>query len=113
MGVLDAYSPSAPQAVFFDDNITYDLPRIVDVRFAACLDKVISLEYLTACHVVRAEPLESVTDRNYFIRHVQRLVAAYDRRLAIRDRLRSLLWRAVKTGQFASVPRLPPLSNRQ
>lgn len=78
--VIDPRPSSNVHEIFFDDNIYYARPRIVDVRHARLPTKVLSMRWLAPCHLVRAEPLESVTDPQYFIRHVERLSDAYERR---------------------------------
>lgn len=104
--VLEPYTNCSMQNIFFDDNIAHDSPRIVDVRLLSLPLKRMSVEYLRACHIVKAEPLESVTDTAYFIRHVERLVAAYDRRIAVCQRMKRLLVQALRA------KRLVALANR-
>uniref|UniRef100_A0A7S4S472 Uncharacterized protein n=1 Tax=Alexandrium monilatum TaxID=311494 RepID=A0A7S4S472_9DINO len=107
--VIDPRPSSSVHEVFFDDNILYTTPRIVDARLALFPGKVLSMRYLSPCHLVRAEPLEAVTDRGYFARHVERLSAAYERRLAVFSRVGDLCKEALRAKWFPrGLPRLVP-----
>lgn len=99
--LLGPHSIGSTQSIFFDDNIAHVAPRIVDARMLIMPLKMMSVEYLEACHIVKAEPLEAVVDHQYFIRHVERLAAAYDRRIAVGHRMKSLLLSALKAGGFS------------
>lgn len=98
--VLDACTSASSHCIFFDDNIGFAAPRIVDVRLSWLSKKVLSVDYLFPCHLVKAEPLESVMDPCYFIRHVERMVDAYERRIAVHLRMRRLLCDAIKAQTF-------------
>jgi len=101
--VLDPMlDPAAPHEVFFDDNIRMDATKIVDVRMRRMPSKNIWVQYLLPCHLVRAEPLQSVTNANYFVEHVTRLAASYEARLRTCVRLKALIQKAVCAGTFIS-----------
>lgn len=103
--ILEPYTDRSMQSIFFDDNIAHEAPRIVDVRLLSMPLKRMSVEYLSACHIVKAEPLESVTDTAYFTRHVERLAAAYDQRIAVCQRMRHLLVGALTGKHLEAVAR--------
>jgi len=105
--IVDPRPSSRLLPVFFDDNITYKSTRIVDVRDARRLEKPLWIQYVLPCHVVRAEPLEAVSDRRYFIKHVERLSIAYEARLAAQERLRALLRKAIVANMFKNIPSEP------
>merc|ERR1712151_823212 len=94
---IDSRGSSKVQQIFFDDNIAYQRAKIVDVRDLLFLDKPLWVQYLLPCHLVRAEPLDSVSDRQYFINHIERLSTAYEARLKAKRRLRVILRKAVVT----------------
>jgi len=74
----------SPQAVthniFFDDNVRYSNAYIVDARPRESHIRVPFIASLLQSHVCRAEPLESIMDKQYFVKHVSRLEAGYDRK---------------------------------
>merc|ERR1719215_8780 len=106
--VLGSCRASSDHHMFFDDNIDARSMRIVDVRVASVPTKLLSFEYLCTCHIVRAEPLDAVMDRRYFIGHVERMVAAYERRLEVRSRIRRLMLKAVKNMETFQKPGVFP-----
>lgn len=105
--VIDPRPSNTCHDIFFDDNIVPTASRIVDVRHARLIHKVLSVDYLFPCHIVRAEPLEIVTDPQYFVRHVERLTLAYERRLEVMSRLRSLLQTAARQNMFTQAKDIP------
>jgi len=73
--------------MFFDDNIRYSDAFIVQV--VNPLDPARSqwVTPLLRTHLCRATPWESVADRNWFVRQVQRLEDGFDRKLFVQRRL--------------------------
>jgi hypothetical protein len=82
--------------LFFDDNIRYSNAYIVDARPTRDNGRVPFIASLLQSHICRAEPLESIMSKDYFIKHVARLEDGYERKLKARSRLKRVL-RLVKT----------------
>lgn len=82
--------------IFFDDNIRYSNAYIVDARPTRETGRVPFIASLLQSHMCRAEPLESIMNKDYFIKHVERLEDGYERKLKARARLKRVL-RLVKT----------------
>lgn len=85
--------------IFFDDNVRYDDAKIIDARDLNMPDKQPWINNLLHKHIVRAEPLESVRDPQYFISHLDRLESNYIRACKARASLRKLLRRAYTRGE--------------
>jgi len=77
--------------IFFDDNIRYSNAYIVDTKHACPNSKVPFIASLLQSHICRAEPLESILDSDYFVKHVARLENGYERKLLARKRLKRVL----------------------
>merc|ERR1719272_1580550 len=94
--------------MFFDDNIRYKDAYIVDAKHASRNSKVPFIASLLQSHLCRAEPLESITDKEYFVKHVARLEKGYERKLTARARMKRVI-RLLKTlrcgvGAFVKSP---------
>merc|ERR1712012_813252 len=74
-------------AMFFDDNIRYDDFFIVQPISINEPDRKHWVINLLQTHLCRAEPLESVPNRQYFVRQVAKLEEGYDKKLKARERL--------------------------
>jgi len=59
--------------IFIDDNIRYSQAKIVDVRDKANPQKKYDIKHLMRTHVIRAEPLHSITEGTYFIERIRKL----------------------------------------
>lgn len=70
--------------MFFDDNIRYKNAHIIDTRHVHRDSRVPFIASLLQSHVCRAEPLESIIDKEYFVKHVARLENGYERKLRVR-----------------------------
>lgn len=98
-GKLFFYYPSRytqQHQIFFDDNIHYDDFFIVQ---PVNLEEVRQHNFparLLNTHVCRAEPLESIFDRHYFIKHIVRLERGYEQKLIVREKLKTLMWKFFK-----------------
>eukprot|EP00466_Bigelowiella_natans_P015471 jgi/Bigna1/145814/aug1.104_g20522 len=64
--ILDSINPTRRHEVFFDDNIRYSETKIVDIRDFRDLSVPISVARAINKFLVRAEPLESITNKDYF-----------------------------------------------
>jgi len=96
--LFNARRSSGQQEIFFDDNIHFDDCHIVNCVHLQDPGRRQWATGLMETHLVRVEPLESLFDRQYFIKHVERLEIGYERKLIARERLERLLLR-VKTAQ--------------
>jgi len=99
--------------IFFDDNIRYSNAYIVDARHACIDSKVPFIASLLQSHVCRAEPLESIMCKDYFVKHVERLEAGYERKWKARAKLQRYI-KLVKVltfcgRAFKNAAELPPL----
>lgn len=93
---FDSSASTNRHEIFFDDNIKLSGFKIVQpIRFDSFSD-VHWVRPMLETHVVRAEPWESIYDRHYFINHLARLEAGYDRKLQVRGRLKALLLSVLK-----------------
>merc|ERR1712146_152383 len=77
--------------MFFDDNIRYDDAYIVGARPANLNIKVPFIASLLQSHILRAEPLESIGNKDYFIKQVGTLEAGFDRRVRAQANLKKCL----------------------
>merc|ERR1712190_85574 len=73
--------------MFFDDNIRYGDFYIVQPINVVDPERKHWVTDLLKTHLCRAEPLESVSDRQYFVKQVARLEGGYERKLLLRERL--------------------------
>ena len=71
LSVVDRSRVTDPRQIFFDDDIELD-PENPKTVVDLCNDPSRS-QCLPSCHVVKAEPLEFLSDRTHFIWHVERL----------------------------------------
>lgn len=93
----DARALNRRHELFFDDNICYSNSQIVQP-----IDLPVRGQHpwpipLLQTHLVRVEPWDAIYDRKYFLTNLARLEAAYAQKLAVRKRLRALLW-SIKDG---------------
>jgi len=86
----DLVFSSIEHALFFDDNIRFsDFFIVKPINLQEPTGKP-SIIHLLRTHVCRAEPLEAISDRQYFVRHVARLEEGYERALRSRANIRAL-----------------------
>lgn len=88
--------------IFFDDNIRFSDPYIVDPIDMTRADRKTWAAPMLQTHMCRAEPLLSVYDKQYFIKEVARMENAYTRKLAARKNLERL----VKGGDIVRAARM-------
>jgi hypothetical protein len=79
--------------VFFDDNIRFSDAHIVHPVDMTRGDRKTWAAPLLQTHLARAEPLEAIGDKNYFVKVLDRLECAYTRKLVVREKF----FRAVQT----------------
>lgn len=87
---------SGMHEIFFDDNIRFDDAFIVRPVDMANPTKKMWVVPLLDTHLCRAEPLESVYNSDYFIKHVARLEKGFTRKLTVK-------WNLKKFIQYAAV----------
>ena len=84
--------------MFFDDNINYDDAKIVDARKIDSPDKPVWINQLLRHHLVKAEPLLTIRDDQFFIDKISQLERQFDSAIRARARMKSVVWRAIKSG---------------
>ena len=67
----------AQHSIFFDDNVERTHAHIVDIRDAAS-GETVRFEKARGLYLVRAEPVRSILDRDYFIDAVRACEARRD-----------------------------------
>jgi len=86
--------------VFFDDNIRFSDAYIVNPIDIRRPDRAPWIVGLLQTHLCRAQPLEAIFDRQYFVKEVTRLEAGYERSCRAQRRLRGLLMMVHVCGAF-------------
>uniref|UniRef100_A0A0G4IBP0 Uncharacterized protein n=1 Tax=Chromera velia CCMP2878 TaxID=1169474 RepID=A0A0G4IBP0_9ALVE len=117
--------------IFLDDNIQRTDPHIVDARFKVGGEwRVLPFSYVNGVHLLRSEPLEAITDSDYFVKMIASAEGRWrERRRVVKkmrqnddaDGARELLQKLVsdvakeggrsQTQQFANSKKLDALAN--
>lgn len=95
-GKVFFYDPRAKtrsHEVFFDDNLTFTEGYIIQPINMSDVNRKPWVTGLLSSHLVRAEPLLSIGDENYFINEIARLEAGYSVKLRARERLAAVFER--------------------
>jgi len=95
--MFNPHRSSNVHSVFFDDNIRYDDLYIVQPINITDPERKYWVINLMRTHLVRAEPLQSMQDNEYFIKELTRLEDGYSKTLRAQDELRALV-RQVELG---------------
>jgi len=97
--IIDSFCPKDRHAIFFDDNIRYDDARIVDVCDIRSPSHSVPLPRAIDKFLVRVEPLESITDDDYFIKKIHMCEEKLNHSILTRNRMRDALLRLVQANK--------------
>eukprot|EP00747_Dinoflagellata_sp_TGD_P223146 gnl/TRDRNA2_/TRDRNA2_94775_c0_seq1.p1 gnl/TRDRNA2_/TRDRNA2_94775_c0~~gnl/TRDRNA2_/TRDRNA2_94775_c0_seq1.p1 ORF type:complete len:499 (+),score=87.31 gnl/TRDRNA2_/TRDRNA2_94775_c0_seq1:95-1591(+) len=109
--------------LFFDDNIRYSDAYIVNPIDVYEPERKLLITRLLETHLCRCEPLEALSDFEYFVNNVARLERGYERKLVVRERFAEVLqkvralrrenslgWAALKEGNMLPEVLPPPMA---